>query len=345
MPTLLNQTNVHYVKFIRGSIQAWDALNLTPEKIDNDTLYFIYASASNTREGKLYLGQKLISSANNALSINDIVDINIDGTTLANKQILVYNDTTQAWENASLAEIIDTAIGTMTGATAAADGAEGLVPRPLAGDENKFLRGDGSWVMIDIPTFDTEVFSLESNEVNLNGFDEAPVGSVLIKTANGIEWSTEAVGKLDRQITTLEKLQAQLNGTDPDPISTNTIYMVLNGNDSESSNRYDEYMVIGNSLELLGKFGEVDLQNYVTVPTFNTAIGLLEDTLYDHTNSQTGETIPGLVSRVAVIENNYITQAQIGNLNNLNLSDGSSNLVDQVNSLTEKLTWKDLLNE
>ena len=33
----------------------------------------------------------------------------------------------------------------MTGATANTDGAHGLVPQPLAGDETKFLRGDGTW--------------------------------------------------------------------------------------------------------------------------------------------------------------------------------------------------------
>ena len=33
----------------------------------------------------------------------------------------------------------------MTGATASTDGEAGLVPAPLAGDENKFLRGDGTW--------------------------------------------------------------------------------------------------------------------------------------------------------------------------------------------------------
>ena len=35
----------------------------------------------------------------------------------------------------------------MTGASDAEDGANGLVPQPLAGDEEKFLRGDGSWVV------------------------------------------------------------------------------------------------------------------------------------------------------------------------------------------------------
>lgn len=37
-------------------------------------------------------------------------------------------------------------VPTMTGATSSAAGASGLVPAPAAGDEAKFLRGDGTWV-------------------------------------------------------------------------------------------------------------------------------------------------------------------------------------------------------
>ena len=37
-------------------------------------------------------------------------------------------------------------VPTMTGATSSAAGAKGLVPTPAAGDEAKFLRGDGTWV-------------------------------------------------------------------------------------------------------------------------------------------------------------------------------------------------------
>lgn len=33
----------------------------------------------------------------------------------------------------------------MTGATASTDGAAGIIPAPEAGDEEKFLRGDGEW--------------------------------------------------------------------------------------------------------------------------------------------------------------------------------------------------------
>ena len=40
----------------------------------------------------------------------------------------------------------------MTGARADAAGNIGLVPAPAAGDQNKFLRGDGSW---QIPPVDS----------------------------------------------------------------------------------------------------------------------------------------------------------------------------------------------
>lgn len=36
----------------------------------------------------------------------------------------------------------------MLGATSSAHGEAGLVPAPLAGDENKFLKGDGTWMDI-----------------------------------------------------------------------------------------------------------------------------------------------------------------------------------------------------
>lgn len=41
-----------------------------------------------------------------------------------------------------MAEALEVPI--MQGATASSDGIAGLVPVPVAGDENKFLRGDGT---------------------------------------------------------------------------------------------------------------------------------------------------------------------------------------------------------
>ena len=38
----------------------------------------------------------------------------------------------------------------MVGATKNADGSSGIVPTPVAGDHNKFLRGDGTWAVVDL---------------------------------------------------------------------------------------------------------------------------------------------------------------------------------------------------
>jgi len=56
-----------------------------------------------------------------------------------------WNDADGEWVNGA---------AVMTGATGATDGASGLVPQPVAGDENKYLKGDGTWGTLsgDIPT-------------------------------------------------------------------------------------------------------------------------------------------------------------------------------------------------
>ena len=47
---------------------------------------------------------------------------------------------------------LKSAIGTMTGATASANGAMGLVPAPAKGKQASFLRGDGTWEAIEAIT-------------------------------------------------------------------------------------------------------------------------------------------------------------------------------------------------
>lgn len=137
-------TTQYYVKFIKGTTAAFEKL------IDKDehTLYFI---SDNDESGKLYLGSKLISGSGSGSSegssvvkLDDLEDVVL--STLGNKQLLVYNAVKGKWENSS----ISTVISAMTGASKDVAGTAGLVPQPKAGDQNKFLRGDGTWVTLDI---------------------------------------------------------------------------------------------------------------------------------------------------------------------------------------------------
>lgn len=131
-----------YVKFIRGTTAAFDAL----VNKDANTLYFI-SDAVDSTSGKLYLGSKLISGgggSSSVVNLTDLADVVIN--TVGNNQLLVYNAATSRWENKS----INALVGVMTGATASSAGAAGLVPAPAAGAQHKFLRGDGTWVTLDI---------------------------------------------------------------------------------------------------------------------------------------------------------------------------------------------------
>ena len=81
----------------------------------------------------------------------------------------------------------DTASGTvndMVGATASADGAHGLVPQPLMGDQDKFLGGDGTWK--DVPA---ELSGL--TDVSLGTLAN---GDVLNYNSTSQKWENAALG-------------------------------------------------------------------------------------------------------------------------------------------------------
>lgn len=122
---------------------------------------------------------------------------------------------------------INTKIVTMTGATSSTAGTAGLVPAPAAGDELKFLKGDGTWATVStgagghtildtdgdsMPAEDnlqfigldvtdnstdgvTEVESAGLNSDSLNDVTDGSIGNEIIN--NGMTYSTneQIVGK------------------------------------------------------------------------------------------------------------------------------------------------------
>lgn len=132
-----------YVKFLRGTPSNWAAL--TNAEKDSDTLYFI--SEPNGKEGKLYLGPKLIAgsgSGSSASSLKDLEDILVSENVDAGS-FLVYDKEKKKWVNKAASQVLASVIAVMKGATADKDGEAGLVPVPTQGQENLFLRGDATW--------------------------------------------------------------------------------------------------------------------------------------------------------------------------------------------------------
>ncbi len=161
---------VNYVKFMRGTQALYNSLATK----DQDTLYFVYENVGDDH-GKLYLGNKLISGSSSNpggdVSISDLADILIDNS-LADGDFLVYDEAEEKWVNKPLAEALNVPV--MRGATENANGIAGLVPTPVAGDQLKFLRGDGTWATVtaELSQEDREsIAGLQSQVTTLIGND------------------------------------------------------------------------------------------------------------------------------------------------------------------------------
>lgn len=185
-----------YVGFLRGTKAAFDKI-ITKDK---DTLYFIYDSEDQTK-GSLYLGNKLIGggsgSTTTVTDINDLANVLISN--VQDKQILVYDASAGKWVNKTPEEI---QVEVMTGATADAAGTSGLVPAPVAGEQDKYLRGDGVWAaplsdeqltaLGKVDDLETRVGSIETNVGGLS----TKVGSLQTQYDNLIKDAPAALDTL-----------------------------------------------------------------------------------------------------------------------------------------------------
>ena len=169
---------MNYVKFIRGTPEAFKKLTVK----DKDTLYFI--SETDSQQGSLYLGNKIISES--IASLEDLNNILIED--LQDKNLLSYDAGSEKWVNKSIIE----AIGIMTGAKNGAQGGVGLVPAPGIGQDSLFLRGDGVWATpvgsgssIDVKP-DEKTISLSNDGVTISLKDFGTKYYKYIPEADGV---------------------------------------------------------------------------------------------------------------------------------------------------------------
>ena len=133
----------NYVKFLRGTPTAYHKLTHK----DADTLYFV--SEADEKVGQLWLGEKLITSHTNPEGVIDhlseLLDVDIAGA--AQGLVLGFDAAKEKWVPMEVNTAIEVSV--MKGATKTEDGVEGLVPAPKAGEQDYFLRGDGTWAPIN----------------------------------------------------------------------------------------------------------------------------------------------------------------------------------------------------
>ena len=303
MANLQNTTS--YVKFVRGTVTAWNQLRAASQVYD-DTLYFIYESADATT-GSLYLGTKLIggTGSGGANSLADLTDVIV--SEISNKDILIYSG--GSWINGTIEDIINLNTSTLEIDSTGAITIAGFTQAEVGTIPQKNSSGKITWVA---PGNLSEITNINNQLQNIYNKEEV---NNLIASVNHLSY--KKVGSLD---------EVNKDATD----ASRYIYLVPTGN--LSGNLYDEYMVIDNQLEPVGSW-EVNLndyitndkltavlKDYITVNTFNTKVGEIETSINSLVEFKNG----------------------VGDLSILDTYDENSTLVEQVNYLTEKLTWKEI---
>ena len=215
------------------------------------------------------------------------------------------------WVNKTLDEIV---VDVMQGATSTNAGKSGLVPAPKAGEENKFLKGDGTWAEISEITSDErlQIANLVTTVGTLIG--DKQLGDASISTIQEI-----AVGALSKAL--------------------------IPENAKESLNTLQEI-----AAWIQSHPDDVTAMNQ-SITELQTNVGNISDVLYDSTNEQ-GEVVPGLITKVDnlyresdtsqyVLKTTYLTE--VGDINLLaNRVSDNSTLVDEINAINERLTWSEI---
>ena len=103
------------------------------------------AASSHTHDDRYYTESEVDTKLNGKAATSH--GNHVPATQTANNAVFLRNDNT--WQTVTPANIGAAASShthsAMTGATSSAAGSSGLVPAPAAGDQEKFLRGDGTW--------------------------------------------------------------------------------------------------------------------------------------------------------------------------------------------------------
>ena len=303
MASLQNTTS--YVKFVRGTVTAWNQLRAANQVYD-DTLYFIYESADATT-GSLYLGTKLIggTSSGGANSLADLTDVIV--SEISNKDILIYNGV--SWINGTIEDVINLNTSTLEIDSTGAITIAGFTQAEVGTIPQKDSSGNITWVA---PGNLSEITNINNQLQNIYNKEEV---NNLIASVNHLSY--KKVGSLK---------EVNKDATD----ASRYIYLVPTGN--LSGNLYDEYMVIDNQLEPVGSW-EVNLNDYITNDELTT---VLRDYITVNTfNTKVGE-IETSINSLVEFKNG------VGDLSILDTYDENITLVEQVNYLTEKLTWKEI---
>lgn len=297
------QQTGNYVKFIRGTSAAWENI----KSVNEDTLYFI--AEPDADRGKLYLGTKLISDGtiNIVNSFSQLNGVQLSDN-IADQSLLVYDLASNSWTNQPLEEVLTALVSIMSGASATEDGGQGLVPKPLKGQQGLFLRGDATWAN---PTKELSE-SIDTRFALLYGQDTAGT-SIRSIAANEV---AKIVANADQDFDTLKEIADWINNHDE----------IIDIAKVETSIEQLNQAVFGQEEIRDDKTGEI------TTPA---TLGLVSVV------STLQTSVAGLNNITETLNTDVtILKGTVGSLNTT-----VTNLSSKVDTLEEKLLWEELIDE
>lgn len=261
-----------FVKFSRGLISQYNSLS----QKDKDTLYLVYDSTSSTK-GKLYLGDKLISSADiSSIKLSDISDISMPES-LTDGMLLQYNQSTVPgesgrWEARPIADVLSDYEG--SGGSSNIPVVDNLnnIKNPSKNDiaiqgTELFIYDGNQWQPLTVSDLENRVADLETKVGVEANTESGQVATGLYKKLEDLHSDLQT--EIMNSIANAQHLRYQIvneiseiNLSDEDA-TANVVFLVpKSSEDTHSDDGYDEYFVTNGALEKIGSW-DADLTGYV----------------------------------------------------------------------------------
>lgn len=261
-----------FVKFSRGLISQYDSLS----QKDKDTLYLVYDSTSSTK-GKLYLGDKLISSADiSSIKLSDISDISMPES-LTDGMLLQYNQSTVPgesgrWEARPIADVLSDYEG--SGGSSNIPVVDNLnnIENPSKNDiaiqgTELFIYDGNQWQPLTVSDLENRVADLETKVGVEANTESGQVATGLYKKLEDLrsDLQTEIMNSIANAQHLRYQVVNEISEIDlsDEDATANVVFLVpKSSEDTHSDDGYDEYFVTNGALEKIGSW-DADLTGYV----------------------------------------------------------------------------------
>lgn len=261
-----------FVKFSRGLISQYDSLS----QKDKDTLYLVYDSTSSTK-GKLYLGDKLISSADiSSIKLSDISDISMPES-LTDGMLLQYNQSTVPgesgrWEARPIADVLSDYEGSGGSSNIPVVDNLNSIENPSKNDiaiqgTELFIYDGNQWQPLTVSDLQNRVADLETKVGVEANTESGQVATGLYKKLEDLhsDLQTEIMNSIANAQHLRYQIVNEISEIDlsDEDATANVVFLVpKSSEDTHSDDGYDEYFVTNGALEKIGSW-DADLTGYV----------------------------------------------------------------------------------